>query len=132
MFLTTLFILVDGEAAARMIKSTNNINKTTPIVAFTAYERTFQLSKIFDDVLSKPVTREAVIRCIKHFHDLPIDSNQMAHWPFSLPTIETPPSSFAHTPQEILSPPLTKDKQPHLPYPILPSYILSHLSKEKL
>ncbi|KAI9279143.1 hypothetical protein BY458DRAFT_532256 [Sporodiniella umbellata] len=123
--------IIDGEAAARMIKSTNNINKTTPIVAFTAYERTFQLTKTFDDVLSKPVTKEAVVRCIKHFHDLPDDPDQLSQWSFSLPTIETPPPSFVHTPQDILSPSLSKDKQ-LLPYPIPPSYFMSHLPKEKI
>ncbi|KAG0749168.1 hypothetical protein G6F23_001286 [Rhizopus arrhizus] len=121
--------IIDGEAAARMIKSTNNINRTTPIIAFTAYERTFQLTKIFDDVISKPVTREAIIRCIKQFRDLPLD--QTMQWSFSSPSIETSPSSFIHTPQEILSPPVTKEKQ-HLPYPTLPSHLITHLSKEKL
>jgi serine/threonine-protein kinase RIM15 len=112
-----------------MIKSTNNINRTTPIIAFTAYERTFQLTKIFDDVISKPVTREAIVRCIKQFRDLPLD--QTMQWSFSSPSIETSPSSFIHTPQEILSPPVAKEKQ-HLPYPTLPSHLMTHLSKEKL
>ena len=30
--------ILDGESAARMIKSTNNVNQTTPIVAVTSYE----------------------------------------------------------------------------------------------
>ncbi|TPX71930.1 hypothetical protein SpCBS45565_g00911 [Spizellomyces sp. 'palustris'] len=52
--------IVDGETASRMIKSTNNINQTTPIVAITAYEQTFQLSQGFDDTMSKPVTKDVL------------------------------------------------------------------------
>ncbi|KAI8994838.1 hypothetical protein BDB01DRAFT_846838 [Pilobolus umbonatus] len=57
--------IVDGEAAARMIKSTNNINKNTPIIAVTAYDRTFQIDETFDSIMSKPVTKDAILRCIK-------------------------------------------------------------------
>ncbi|KAI8354074.1 hypothetical protein BD560DRAFT_357528 [Blakeslea trispora] len=57
--------IVDGEAAARMIKSTNNINKDTPIIAVTAYEETLQQANIFDDTISKPVTKESVLRSIQ-------------------------------------------------------------------
>ncbi|KAI8367448.1 hypothetical protein EDC96DRAFT_506872 [Choanephora cucurbitarum] len=57
--------IVDGEAAARMIKSTNNINKNTPIIAVTAYEETLQQANIFDDTISKPVTKETISRSIQ-------------------------------------------------------------------
>jgi CheY-like chemotaxis protein len=33
-----LMPILDGESAARMIKSTNNANQATPIVAVTSYE----------------------------------------------------------------------------------------------
>ena len=56
----TFSVLVDGEAAARMIKSTNNSNRDTPIIAVTAYERTVQLAGAFDDILSKPVTKSII------------------------------------------------------------------------
>ncbi|KAJ3300280.1 hypothetical protein HK104_002479 [Borealophlyctis nickersoniae] len=52
--------IVDGETAARMIKTTNNINQTTTIVAITAYEQTFQLSQQFDETMSKPITKDMV------------------------------------------------------------------------
>lgn len=55
---------MDGETAARMIKSTNNINQNTPIVAITAYEQTFQLSQQFDDTMSKPVTKDVLWRIL--------------------------------------------------------------------
>lgn len=70
---------VDGEAAARMIKSTNNINRNTPIIAVTAYERTLQLASVFDDTLCKPVTKEIVSRCIRHLSELQANSNAI-HW----------------------------------------------------
>ncbi|KAI9001740.1 hypothetical protein BC832DRAFT_141408 [Gaertneriomyces semiglobifer] len=56
--------IVDGETAARMIKSTNNVNQTTPIVAVTAYEQTFELNRQFDDTISKPVTRDMLTRIL--------------------------------------------------------------------
>ncbi|KAI8920021.1 hypothetical protein DFJ77DRAFT_546142 [Powellomyces hirtus] len=56
--------IVDGETAARMIKSTNNVNQQTPIVAITAYEQTFHLSQQFDDTMSKPVTKDVLWRIL--------------------------------------------------------------------
>ncbi|KAJ3038417.1 hypothetical protein HDV00_000605 [Rhizophlyctis rosea] len=56
--------IVDGETAARMIKSTKNVNQTTPIVAITAYEQTFQLSQQFDDTMSKPITKDMVLKIL--------------------------------------------------------------------
>ncbi|KAJ3115092.1 hypothetical protein HDU96_001204 [Phlyctochytrium bullatum] len=50
--------IIDGETASRMIKSTTNINQFTPIIAVTAYEQTFSQSQQFDDVMSKPVTKD--------------------------------------------------------------------------
>ncbi|KAI9094685.1 hypothetical protein DFS34DRAFT_239523 [Phlyctochytrium arcticum] len=56
--------IVDGETAARMIKSTTNVNQTTPIVAITAYEQTFHMSQGFDDTMSKPVTKDVLWRIL--------------------------------------------------------------------
>lgn len=61
------FFVVDGETAARMIKSTNNSNRETPIIAVTAYERTVQLAGAFDDILSKPVTKGIISQRLKQF-----------------------------------------------------------------
>lgn len=63
----TFSVLVDGEAAARMIKSTNNSNRDTPIIAVTAYERTVQLAGAFDDILSKPVTKTVIYERLQQF-----------------------------------------------------------------
>ncbi|ORZ09533.1 hypothetical protein BCR42DRAFT_381630 [Absidia repens] len=59
--------IIDGEAAARMIKSVKNRNQSTPIIAVTAYERTVQLADTFDDIVSKPVTREIVEQRINFY-----------------------------------------------------------------
>lgn len=59
--------IIDGETAARMIKSTNNSNRETPIIAVTAYERTVQLAGAFDDILSKPVTKGIISQRLKQF-----------------------------------------------------------------
>ncbi|KAI8136781.1 hypothetical protein BJV82DRAFT_638165 [Fennellomyces sp. T-0311] len=59
--------IIDGEAAARMIKSTNNLNRSTPIIAVTAYERTAQLAGAFDDILSKPVTKSIIYQRLQQF-----------------------------------------------------------------
>ncbi|KAL9538066.1 hypothetical protein MBANPS3_011225 [Mucor bainieri] len=65
--------IIDGETAARMIKSTNNNNRETPIIAVTAYERTVQLAGAFDDILSKPVTKHVILQRLtqycKHYGD---------------------------------------------------------------
>lgn len=50
-----------------MIKSTNNSNRETPIIAVTAYERTVQLAGAFDDILSKPVTKGIISQRLKQF-----------------------------------------------------------------
>ncbi|KAJ1564010.1 rim15, signal transduction response regulator, partial [Cladochytrium tenue] len=52
--------LVDGETGSRMIKSTNNLNRDTPVVAVTAYEPTLGSDHAFDEVLTKPVSRDAL------------------------------------------------------------------------
>ena len=50
-----------------MIKSVSNINQTTPIIGVTAYEQTYNLSQEFDDVLSKPITKEDLIQELDAF-----------------------------------------------------------------
>ncbi|KAG0792088.1 hypothetical protein G6F16_004230 [Rhizopus arrhizus] len=66
-FLDIRMPIIDGETAARMIKSTNNKNRDTPIIAVTAYERTVQLAGAFDDILSKPVTKAIISQKLKQF-----------------------------------------------------------------
>lgn len=83
-----IFFIVDGETAARMIKSTNNCNRETPIIAVTAYERTVQLAGAFDDILSKPVTKNTISQRLKRFcrvyrenKDYPDESNSKSITP---------------------------------------------------
>ncbi|KAJ1570118.1 hypothetical protein HK096_009957 [Nowakowskiella sp. JEL0078] len=56
--------IVDGETATRMIKSTKNINQLTPIIAVTAYEQPSAQMQKFDDVLSKPVSKDSLQRVL--------------------------------------------------------------------
>ncbi|KAF7728237.1 hypothetical protein EC973_006518 [Apophysomyces ossiformis] len=65
--------IIDGETVARMIKSTNNVNRDTPIIAVTAYERTVQLAGAFDDILSKPVTKDTILQRIRQFCQAGVD-----------------------------------------------------------
>jgi DNA-binding response OmpR family regulator len=101
-----ILLLVDGEAAARMIKSTNNINRNTPIIAVTAYERILQLAGIFDDTLNKPVTKESVLRCIRQLSDQQQQHHGHSHLWCSTSSTITTPSSFGSSSQQhqIISP----------------------------
>ncbi|KAJ1723819.1 rim15, signal transduction response regulator [Coemansia erecta] len=54
--------IVDGDEATRMIKSTYNANKDTPIVAMTAYDGE-AANTLYDDAIVKPVSFDNV----KHF-----------------------------------------------------------------
>lgn len=51
--------VLDGEAAARYIKSTNSKNTNTPIVAVSAYSSTdpSETSNVFDAALAKPLQK---------------------------------------------------------------------------
>ncbi|KAJ3244074.1 hypothetical protein HDU78_011472 [Chytriomyces hyalinus] len=59
--------IMDGETATRMIKKTDNINSNTPIIAVTAYEQTFSFGQQFDEILSKPVTKSALMKTLHTF-----------------------------------------------------------------
>jgi serine/threonine-protein kinase RIM15 len=52
-------VIVDGEGAARYIKSTNSKNTNTPIIAVSAYSSTDpnELSHVFSASLPKPVQK---------------------------------------------------------------------------
>jgi len=51
--------VLDGEAAARYIKSTNSKNTNTPIVAVSAYSAAdpSETSNVFDAALAKPLQK---------------------------------------------------------------------------
>ncbi|KAF9108368.1 hypothetical protein BGX27_008359 [Mortierella sp. AM989] len=57
--------IIDGETATRMIKSTQNTNSLTPIVAVTAFPDL--AAQIFDYMLVKPVTREEIEKRLQFF-----------------------------------------------------------------
>ncbi|WVF70959.1 hypothetical protein IAT40_005755 [Kwoniella sp. CBS 6097] len=59
--------VVNGEQVARMIRSTNNHNQNTPIIAATSYEQHQVITEegtLFSAVLNKPVTRADLIKCL--------------------------------------------------------------------
>ena len=58
--------LPDGgaERAAALIKAVKGRNQTSPIIC-TAYEKNIMLSKSFDDVLTKPFSKEEVEEKLK-------------------------------------------------------------------
>lgn len=61
--------ILDGESAARMIKSTKNANQNTPIVAITSYELNNlpiqQQNTIFSAILQKPVNKTVILDVLK-------------------------------------------------------------------
>jgi CheY-like chemotaxis protein len=59
--------IIDGENVSKMIKSIQNINQNTPIIALTAYEKHSHYSEIFVDVLIKPVTRDTLVTILSPY-----------------------------------------------------------------
>lgn len=54
--------IVDGEGAARYIKSTNNKNAATPIIAVSAYSGSeMEASNLFAASLSKPLQKADLV-----------------------------------------------------------------------
>lgn len=55
--------VVDGESAARYIKSTNNLNKSTPIIGVSAYVGSDggSPSNLFAACLTKPVHKSDLL-----------------------------------------------------------------------
>ncbi|EIW72823.1 hypothetical protein TREMEDRAFT_25150 [Tremella mesenterica DSM 1558] len=59
--------VVTGEQVARMIRSTNNPNHNTPIIAATSYEQHQSITEegtLFSAVLAKPVQKVDLIKCL--------------------------------------------------------------------
>lgn len=59
--------VVDGESAARYIKSTNNLNKSTPIIAVSAYvgQDSSVASNLFAACLTKPVHKVDLLNVLR-------------------------------------------------------------------
>ncbi|KAK3846784.1 MAG: kinase response regulator receiver domain-containing protein [Linnemannia gamsii] len=83
--------IIDGETATRMIKSTQNTNSLTPIIAVTAFPDL--AAQIFDYMMVKPVTREEIEKRLQFF--CPIQPN-VSEVP--TPSKETSPSGTASAP----------------------------------
>ncbi|KAF9919614.1 hypothetical protein FBU30_010758 [Linnemannia zychae] len=83
--------IIDGETATRMIKSTQNTNSLTPIIAVTAFPDL--AAQIFDYMMVKPVTREEIEKRLQFF--CPIQPN-VSEVP--TPSKENSPSGTSSTP----------------------------------
>lgn len=59
--------IVDGEGAARYIKSTNNKNASTPIIAVSAYSGTDMndASNLFAASLAKPLQKADLVQAMR-------------------------------------------------------------------
>ena len=57
--------VVDGESAARYIKSTNNRNTHTPIIAVSAYSSGDEQNGLFAASLSKPLQRADLLAVMR-------------------------------------------------------------------
>ena len=57
--------VVDGENAARYIKSTNNKNTNTPIIAVSAYSTGDEQNGLFAASLSKPLQRADLLAVMR-------------------------------------------------------------------
>lgn len=58
MSVTVATVTVNGQDVARMVKSTRNINSSTPIVALASFDRDTGLDpagSVFDAILAKPL-----------------------------------------------------------------------------
>lgn len=62
-FFSKAYFTVDGEGAARYIKSTNSKNTNTPIIAVSAYSSTDpnETSNVFAAALAKPLQKADLI-----------------------------------------------------------------------
>ena len=52
---------------AKLIRHTNSVNCTTPIVALTVYYHDAKETKVFDDVLEKPVSVEQLRKLVSKY-----------------------------------------------------------------
>ena len=59
--------ILDGEGAARYIKSTNNKNSTTPIIAVSAYSgaEVAECKELFAAYLAKPVQKADLVAAMR-------------------------------------------------------------------
>lgn len=63
----SVFLVVDGEAAARYIKSTHNKNQHTPIIAVSAYsgQGSHTGGSLFSASLSKPLNKNDLLSAMR-------------------------------------------------------------------
>lgn len=100
------FLLVDGETATRMIKSTQNTNSLTPIVAVTAFPDL--AAQIFDYMMVKPVTREEIEKRLQFFCPIQPTASE-APTPGrenNSPVTEMPPSTYQYSGSQLGQQPL--------------------------
>ncbi|KAI0461751.1 hypothetical protein LJB42_004824 [Komagataella kurtzmanii] len=79
-FIFTTFKLpnLDSADLVKLIKNTASVNSDTPIVCVTAYFKEASSSGVFDYVIEKPATIEAIKHCINLFSEVKIMDAQEA------------------------------------------------------
>ncbi|KAH6601160.1 hypothetical protein BASA50_001839 [Batrachochytrium salamandrivorans] len=63
-FIDTAMSILNGESVARIIKSTKGTNQRTPIVGLTSSQPTFLQSQQYDDILTRPLSKDALHRTL--------------------------------------------------------------------
>lgn len=58
---------IEGIDAVKLIKHTNSINSNTPVIAITSFAKEASQSKVFDEVLEKPLTLDTIKECIDRY-----------------------------------------------------------------
>lgn len=69
---------MDSADLVKLIKNTASVNSDTPIVCVTAYFKEASSSGVFDYVIEKPATIEAIKHCINLFSEVKIMDAQEA------------------------------------------------------
>ncbi|MBW0478461.1 hypothetical protein O181_018176 [Austropuccinia psidii MF-1] len=70
-FMDLMMPIIEGQDAARMIKSTKNLNSNKPIIAVTSFEKNLNLffnenGTLFKGLLNKPVQRKEILKVLKN------------------------------------------------------------------
>ncbi|WWC60586.1 uncharacterized protein I303_103160 [Kwoniella dejecticola CBS 10117] len=91
--------VVNGEQVARMIRSTNNHNQNTPIIAATSYEQHQVVTEegtLFSAVLNKPVSKADLLKCLGKLGFI-LSSTSTGSGSNTNTTTTTEPSSHANS-----------------------------------
>jgi len=84
--------VVDGESAARYIKSTNNKNTSTPIIAVSAYSAdNNEASTLFAASLAKPLQKADLLAAMRQLGFKTTTAQETAHHTVAASATKTNP-----------------------------------------